>query len=305
MATRVFVSSTCHDLIDLRAEVRAHLQDLGFEAVLSDVPETFDVSDATDSVSTCLANVDGSDIFVCILSRRYGPRLGRFGFDDVSATHLEYRRACKKGMVPFFYVRDRLLAGIEAWKAAGRNFAKEHPWLTQEDAAGMAEFFDEHRDLSTAAKRSNWYNVFQNSVELRRQLSRHLETESAREVLQRLGDQGRLPQLAVSWVPANLKQVFLQNVGTVAAHDVEIATETMRPYPIGVVSAGFCQHIGLPVPISDAAALTMRWRDPSGIGVEEVFRPLPGGYAPLLSRRLLTQSSFRLLGPNDPPVPIT
>ena len=37
---RVFVSSTCYDLLDLRAEVEAHLQEMGLTPLLSDRPSS-------------------------------------------------------------------------------------------------------------------------------------------------------------------------------------------------------------------------------------------------------------------------
>jgi hypothetical protein len=37
---KVFISSTCYDLLDLRHELHADLRDLGIDAVLSDIEES-------------------------------------------------------------------------------------------------------------------------------------------------------------------------------------------------------------------------------------------------------------------------
>lgn len=114
---RVFVSSTCYDLIDLRAELEAHLRDLGLQPLLSDsLTSGFEVVPTADSIETCLANVRASDAFVCVLSQRYGPSLKGAGFDDVSATHLEWLEARKAGKHIHLYARDRLLGDHAVWK---------------------------------------------------------------------------------------------------------------------------------------------------------------------------------------------
>jgi hypothetical protein len=90
----IFISSTCYDLIDLRAELEDHIRDLGLLPVMSDRPTSeFEVDGYKDSITTCLENVRKCPTFLCILSNRYGPRLGKVGFEDVAATHLEYRAA--------------------------------------------------------------------------------------------------------------------------------------------------------------------------------------------------------------------
>jgi hypothetical protein len=104
---RVFVSSTCHDLVDVRREVEEHLRNMGLQPVLSDRPTSdFEVSPNDDSIQSCLVNVAACPIFVCILSQRYGSKLGAFGHPDRSATHLEYDEATKLGKDIWLYVRD-------------------------------------------------------------------------------------------------------------------------------------------------------------------------------------------------------
>ncbi len=91
MTTTVFVSSTCFDLVDVRSEVYEHLRGIGLNVLMSDEPHSeFSVVPTLDSISTCLVNVRAADVFICILSQRYGPLLGEKNFPNISATHLEY-----------------------------------------------------------------------------------------------------------------------------------------------------------------------------------------------------------------------
>ena len=70
---RVFISSTCYDLIDLRAELEAFFRSAGIEPIMSDsLDSEFQVLQRQNSIETCLANVREADVFVIILSSRYG-----------------------------------------------------------------------------------------------------------------------------------------------------------------------------------------------------------------------------------------
>lgn len=114
---RVFISSTVFDLIDVRAELGELCRSVGIIPVLSDDKlSDFRVQPDENSIQTCLTNVESCDEFVLILNRRYGPRLGKFGFDDISATDLEYRKAVDRKIPIHFYVRDRLDADYSIWK---------------------------------------------------------------------------------------------------------------------------------------------------------------------------------------------
>ncbi len=74
---KVFVSSTCHDLIDVRAELAQVLIEMGVQHVMSDMPilNIVFAELTVNSIATCLANVQSSDIVLVVLSQRYGPSL--------------------------------------------------------------------------------------------------------------------------------------------------------------------------------------------------------------------------------------
>jgi hypothetical protein len=67
----VFVSSTCYDLPDLRPELGRFLTENGFLVKLSEDPTSAFVVEPEDhSISSCLNNVEASDVVVCIIDRR-------------------------------------------------------------------------------------------------------------------------------------------------------------------------------------------------------------------------------------------
>lgn len=169
---RVFVSSTVYDLVDIRAEVAEELRALGISPVMSDDKlSDFDIPHDANSIETCLINVDSCDHVIVILDQRYGPSLKSAGFDDVSATHLEYRRAVKAEKPIHFYIRDRLEAEYKIWKG---NDAARLSWVKPNDTA-LFKLMEEHRALRSTNKRSNWFATFKNSVDLRASIRHRLE----------------------------------------------------------------------------------------------------------------------------------
>ncbi|MDR9900981.1 DUF4062 domain-containing protein [Aetokthonos hydrillicola Thurmond2011] len=97
---RVFISSTHHDLKHVRAAVGDAVAALGFEPVLS---ENGGIAYASDRAldESCYREVDGCDLFVLIVGRRYGsqvsaePPVGDVAFQThySGITHAEFRRA--------------------------------------------------------------------------------------------------------------------------------------------------------------------------------------------------------------------
>ena len=116
----VFISSTCYDLVDLRAELRQHLESTGFTTRLSDDYDSeFAVPGTESSVRTCLLNVQDSDVVVCVVDRRYGPPLPFGEFVGKSATHAEVIHAMKPEFRKpiFFFIRDRAFADFEQMRS--------------------------------------------------------------------------------------------------------------------------------------------------------------------------------------------
>ncbi|MEQ6342081.1 MAG: DUF4062 domain-containing protein [Gammaproteobacteria bacterium] len=83
---RVYVSSTLKDLEDERKAVFDWLVAANHQPVHSYRPDSETVRDS------CLADIDGCDLYVLILGHRYGFQPGDGNPDNLSITHLEYRR---------------------------------------------------------------------------------------------------------------------------------------------------------------------------------------------------------------------
>src|SRR6266851_5171519 len=68
---RVFLSSTCYDLEDFRALIRAEIEKLGYEVWASE-SQDFPVHSGLHNHDNCLRNVEACDLYVLIISNRYG-----------------------------------------------------------------------------------------------------------------------------------------------------------------------------------------------------------------------------------------
>jgi len=194
---RIFVSSTVFDLIDIRAEIEATLSDLGLTPVMSERPTGFDVATDQNSIEACLLNVEKADAVIVILNKRYGPKLGKYGFDDISATHLEYRKAiaCQKPV--YFFVRDRLEADFNIHRKNNSKVGLEYSWIpTGNDA--LFDLLDEHRRLEQDASRSNWVDLYTNSIDLKVVVKKRLSSVAKPISLMRALEQNNFPLFDVS-----------------------------------------------------------------------------------------------------------
>jgi hypothetical protein len=172
---RVFVSSTIHDLVDIRGEIEQLLRELGVSPVMSDHKlSEFNLAFDANSIETCLLNVESSDAVIVVLDQRYGPLLGDYGFANVSATHLEYNHAKLHRKPIYFYVRDRLEADFNIHRKNKATDDVKFSWVLPKDQ-GLFVFLGEHRELRVNSHDNNWFSIFTSSVDLKESIRQHFE----------------------------------------------------------------------------------------------------------------------------------
>ncbi|MDR1410293.1 MAG: DUF4062 domain-containing protein [Oscillospiraceae bacterium] len=107
----VFISSTCYDLKQIRADIKIFFDEqLGYDVLLSEY-DSFPLDPNAGTVDNCLRAVDErADIFVLIVGCRYGSvtETGR------SVTNLEYLKAKAKG-IPIYAFVDTFRSGDSIW----------------------------------------------------------------------------------------------------------------------------------------------------------------------------------------------
>jgi hypothetical protein len=221
---RVFICSTCYDLIDLRAEMSAFLRDAGATPLISDALDSnFEVLPDRNAIETCLSNVRSCDEFLIVLSNRYGPSLAPRGYDDLSASHLEYREAKATRKPIHMYVRDRLEADYKIWCDNRQNPDLKLAWCKEPKDWKIFELLQEHRQLEREGVTSNWLWPFADSVQLKQRMKADFKAALARAVADKLFENGRIPFLDVSGAVKGHDQygirfeLIIRNLGTAVA----------------------------------------------------------------------------------------
>jgi len=68
----IFVSSTCYDLGQIRADLKQFIESLGLDPILSDF-SSFPINPSYDIVRNCRETIKNrADIFILIIGGRYG-----------------------------------------------------------------------------------------------------------------------------------------------------------------------------------------------------------------------------------------
>jgi hypothetical protein len=111
--TTLFVSSTCYDLAQIRADLRDFASTLGLEPILSEFA-TFPVDPSRSTLENCLQTVRArADIFLLVVGNRYGS-LGEAGR---SITNLEYAEAEARSIPRYVFVKSEILSLLPIWKS--------------------------------------------------------------------------------------------------------------------------------------------------------------------------------------------
>lgn len=219
---RIFVSSTCYDLIDLRAELFKFLEDIGLTPIMSDHNNSdFKIVQNSHSIETCLVNLESCDSVIFILSKRYGPKLGKLGFEDISATHLEYRKAINDKKRILFFVRDKLDADFNVYRKTKDTNALH--WVDIKNI-GLFDLITEQKD----SLKNNWFRTFKDSLELKNRLEIDLKKEISDSRLQHLIKNGNIPLLVINNISCEAVSegysfpITISNVGSQSAIEPSI-----------------------------------------------------------------------------------
>ena len=110
---RVFVSSTCYDLSEVRDVLVEFIKSYGFDPVLSDRGDVFYHPDV-HTHDSCVNEVDNCEIFILIIGGRFG---GNYVADsEKSIVNAEYSAARKKKVPVFTFVKRSVFSDHFVYK---------------------------------------------------------------------------------------------------------------------------------------------------------------------------------------------
>jgi hypothetical protein len=156
----IFVSSTCFDLGQVRADLKQFLESLGLDPVLSEF-NSFPVNPSYDTIRNCKENVkDRADIFILIVGGRYG----NMSNDGKSITNMEYIEATAKGIPTYIFIAKNIINVFPIWK---KN--KNADFLDVVDSNKLFEFVESLLD-----KKDKWVFSFESAQDICETLKQQL-----------------------------------------------------------------------------------------------------------------------------------
>lgn len=167
MATpRIFVSSTCYDLNEVRDSLYSFIEGLGFIPVFSDKNDVFYHPDL-HSHESCIKEIENCQILILLIGGRFG---GNYVYDTSrSIVNAEYQTAKKLNLPMFTFIKRNV---YEDHRVFSRNkkakpdiyYKVEYPAIEkQETAEKIFDFIDEIR----RSDKNNGYFTFEHSRDIR------------------------------------------------------------------------------------------------------------------------------------------
>ena len=110
--TRIFVSSTCYDLSQIRKDLKESISALGHIPVMSENKD-FPVNPLASTQDNCIEAVKNeADIFILVIGNRYGYKLE----SGQSITNLEFLTAVQKGIPIYTFTLKSIIHILPLWK---------------------------------------------------------------------------------------------------------------------------------------------------------------------------------------------
>lgn len=226
----VFVSSTCYDLKQVRADLQNFLENMGLVPLLSEY-SSFPVIPDAGTLENCRETVESrADILVLIVGGRYGSLMP----SGKSITNLEYLQARAKGIPVYVFVQRAIIDILAIWKSnPDADFSKVA------DSPKLFEFVESLRE-----KGDVWVHPFDTAQDicgsLRQQLAvlfmdalwtrTHIRAAGLPEKLQRLSG------TAIRLILERPRLWEARLFGQVLADELQNLSELKRDVAIGVPS---------------------------------------------------------------------
>lgn len=106
----IFVSSTCYDLAQIRADLKCFIENLGHNPILSEEHD-FPIDPNKENIENCINAVkEKADIFILIIGNRYGCT-----DNGKSITNIEFLTAVEKGIPIYTFTLKSMLSILPVW----------------------------------------------------------------------------------------------------------------------------------------------------------------------------------------------
>jgi hypothetical protein len=134
---KVFLSSTCYDLKQVRSDIMDFLLNMGFTPVLSEY-SNFPIDPDKNTIDNCIDNVkNNTDIFILIVGNRYGSQIA----NGKSITNTEYLYSKSLGIPTYIFIYKSVLTILPIWE---KN--KDNDFSNVVDSPKIFEFIQNIRE---------------------------------------------------------------------------------------------------------------------------------------------------------------
>lgn len=148
---KIFISSTCYDLSQIRSDLSDFILSFGYQPVMSEFT-SFPIDPDNNTIENCIDNIATVDIFILIVGSRYG-----FIVDSgKSITNTEYLYARQRGIPIYVFIYKSLISILPIWKAN-----KEGDFSSTVDTTKVFEFVSEIRESNR-----NWCFEFEKAQDI-------------------------------------------------------------------------------------------------------------------------------------------
>ncbi len=234
MKTRVFVSSTCYDLKQIRRDLEDFITSMGYEPVLSD-SDNIAIPPGLDNIEACKWLVRNSDVFVLVIGGRYGTEDAETG---KSITNIEYETAYDTGMPIYSFVDREVWAKRDTYERLKEMILDESLGKEKLRTALGKNIEDprvfEFIDQIATAKKDSWIHPFSKAQDIADYLKnnwsllfRELLFERRSQAKHEVGDQ-RTPKLRLSWIDSKGETKDSLNVMWIPGVEKELTLEHLR-----------------------------------------------------------------------------
>ena len=165
---KIFISSTCYDLKDLRAEVERFLLNKGHTLLLSD-RASFPLPTGTHRHDVCVQTAGKCDLFVLVIDSRFGAAY--YKDKDISITWAEFREAIRTNKKIIAFVRQEIFNERQSCRKnqkIGNSFV---PYFA--DDIKTFDLIDEVQKQADGI----WMQPFENSVQVKEKLENIYDTK--------------------------------------------------------------------------------------------------------------------------------
>ena len=194
--TRIFISSTCYDLSQIRQDLKRDIADMGHIPVMSENKD-FPIDPMVSTQENCIEAVKKeADIFVLIIGNRYGYKLE----SGQSITNLEFLTAVQKGIPIYTFTLKSMIHVLPLWKKNPTSDFSEYV-----DDTKVFEFIEDVR-----SKRGLWNFDFEEEKDIIEKLKSQLSILFSDSLSDRLALKASPAEEYLSKLSAKALNIFLK-----------------------------------------------------------------------------------------------